>query len=106
MTPRAGGFFFFFLDEDGDDQVREVVLVKPLRPENRDVGGRVGASESESESESSYREREENLGPLAKCNLDKYWLIVLTMAPYRNFGLMLGSLERRPSQEIRKILSK
>ena len=106
LTRRVGGFFFFFfLDEDGDDLVRDVVLAEPWRPENRNAEGPEGASESESESESSYLEWEENLGPLGRCNSDKYWLIVLTMAPWVNFHLMLGSSERRYSREIRKIFS-
>ena len=54
MTRHVGGFNFFFLDGDGDDRIRDVVLVEPLRPENRDTGGLEGASELESESESSW----------------------------------------------------
>ena len=92
-------------DEDGDDQVRDVVLEEPQRPENQDTGGLEGTSESESELESSYFEWEETLGPLGRCNSDKYWLILLTMAPCVNFLLMLGLLERRSSQEMRKIRS-
>ena len=103
MTRCVGEFFFFFLDEKWDDRVRDILLEEPRRPENRDAEGLEGTSEAESESESLYFKWEEYLGPLRRCNSDKYWLIVLTMAPCVNFLLMLGSVERRSSQEMRKI---
>ena len=61
MTRRVGDFFvfFFFLDEDGDNWVKDVVVEEHQRSENWDAGGWEGTSELKSESKSSYFEWEE-----------------------------------------------
>ena len=102
MTRRVG-VGFFFLDEVGAEQDRDVVLAESRRLENQDEAGRRGRLESESESESSYRELEEYGLPFESFNSDKYCVRVVTIAPWVNFRWMLGSWERRSLREIQKI---
>ena len=104
LVQRVGVFFFFFLDEDGAERERDVVHVESQRPEKRDRAGRRGRSKSESELESSYFEWDEEGEPFVRRNSVKYCVKVVTIAPWVNFGCMVGSLERPSSQEIRKIL--
>ena len=101
---RSVFFLVLLLDDDGLERERETVLDESRSGEKRDVARRRGTSVSESESESLCLDRDEEEEPFDKCRLFRYWVSVVTIAPWVNRRWTAGSTDIRSSRETQKIL--